>query len=367
MKVIFLLMFIACSLFASLERQYLQAYEFARNPRGFNYTHGQAFLWAKKFIEAKGILRQKILVAQYREAFDFAIEFLEISTDQADLWSKEFVLRHGTIPLRADVSRELDAFLNRVVFTADDGKAWVEGFLFSSEPLYTERDMLDMHRDVYLFCRTNYLIAADDETARTMATKFIQNRFRFYRDKNLLEQYVVAFEFAFSSEGLRLSFDQAVQWAQGYIKAHGVLSRELGLGDQYREAFLFARNSNGLRLSDEQSIQWARSFINTHAQFSINQSLLDKYQEAFLFAYNGEVLEILTKMRNAPPGVFLVDEAQKYARNLIQSRTEINPLGNLLTQYQNAFVFAHSSDGLRLEYYKAKNWAKKFMEYRVQR
>lgn len=367
MKVIFLLMFIACSLSASLDRQYLQAYEFARNPRGFNYTHGQAFLWAKKFVESKGVFRQKVLVTQYREAFDFAVEFLEISAEQADVWSKDFVLHRGTIPVRADISRELNLFLNRIAFTAEEGKAWIEGFLSSSEPLYTERDMLDMYRDVYLFCRTNYLIAADDDTARTMANKFIQNRFRFYRDKNLLEQYVVAFEFAFSSEGLRLNFDESAQWAASYIKNYGVLSRELGLGDQYREAFLFARNSGGLKLSDEQSIQWARGFIQTHAQFSINQSLLDKYQEAFLFAYNGEVLEILTKMRNAPPGVFLADEAQKYARNLIQSRTEINPLGNLLTQYQDAFVFAHSSDGLRLEYYKAKNWAKKFMEYRVQR
>ncbi|BBM86010.1 hypothetical protein [Candidatus Uabimicrobium amorphum] len=367
MKVIFLLMLAICGLSASLDKQYLQAYEFARNPRGLNYTHGQAFLWAKKFVETKGVFRQKILVAQYQEAFDFATEFLEISTDEADIWAKNLILRRGTIPLRADISSEMNTLLNRITFTAEDGKTWVEEFLFSSAPLYTKLDMLDMYRDVYLFCRTNYLVAVDDETARKMANKFVQNRFRFYSDRNLVEQYVVAFEFAFNSEGLRLSFEESVQWAQSYIKNHGVISRELGLGDQYREAFLFARSSGGLRLSDEESVQWARGFVQAHAQFSLNQGLLDKYQESFLFAYNGEVLEMLTKMRDAPPGVFLVDEAQKYARNLVQSRTEINPLGNLLTQYQNAFVFAHSSDGLRLEYYKAKSWAKKFMEYRVQR
>lgn len=366
-KMLVILTGIICSLSASLDRQYLKAYDFARNPNGLHYTHGQAFLWAKNFVETKGIFRSKSLVTQYQEAFDFAIKFLDMSTDEADLWAKTHVLKHGSIPLRASISNQVNAFLDRVVFNEEQGKNWLKSFFSSSDPLFTNRDMIDLYREIYIFCRRDSFIAADHSSATATANKFIQNRFRFYSSRSLIEQYVVAFEFAFDSEGLHFNFEDAIKWAQSYIARHGVLDSTLGLGEQYREAFLFARSSGGLRLSDEESIDWARNFIAIHAEFSKRQSLLDKYQEAFLFAYNGEVLELLTKIRDAPPGVFLADEAQKYAQKLVQSRTEINPIGNLLTQYSNAFLFAHSSDGLRLEYYKAKNWAKKFMEYEVQK
>ncbi|WP_372365862.1 hypothetical protein [Candidatus Uabimicrobium sp. HlEnr_7] len=366
-KMLVVLIGIICSLSASLDRQYLEAYDFARNPNGLHYTHGQAFLWAKNFVETKGVFRSRSLVTQYQEAFEFAIRFLEMPTNEADLWAKTRVLEYGSIPLRANISNQVNAFLDRVVFNEEQGKNWLESFFSSSEPLFTNLDMIDLYREIYFFCRRNSFIAADHSGAVVIANKFIQNRFRFYSSKSLIEQYVVAFEFAFDSEGLHFNFEDAIKWAQSYIATRGVVDSDLGLGEQYREAFLFARSSGGLRLSDEESVNWARNFIAVHAEFSKQQSLLEKYQEAFLFAYNGEVLELLTKMRDAPRGVFLADEAQKYAQKLVQSRTEINPLRNLLTQYRNAFLFAHSSDGLRLEYYKAKNWAKKFMEYKIQK
>lgn len=363
---ILIVIFASVYLSSSLQKQYSLAYKFARNIEGLRYTHGQAYVWAKKIIEQRAIFRAKGLTKQYNEAFNFATEFLKISNDNADKWAKKLILSKGYIALHAKISIELDIFFDRVSFGTEEGKNWAETFLSSYEPLISKLEMDEHYLDIYKFCRTHIFLAYDDKKARNIANKFINNRFRFSKNYNLLEQYVIAFTFAHGNQGLQLEFDKAKKWAENYLILRGVLNPEFSLNDQYQEAFLFARLSRGLKLSDEKSRLWAKNFIKSHAEFSIEQNLLERYQEAFLFAYNGEVLGIFNQVDELPIGIFLRDEAKKYAQELIQDRgIEVNFTKNLFQQYNNAFIFAYSSNGLELEYYKAKNWVKKILEHRI--
>lgn len=354
-------------LYADLASQYESAYRLARNEEALNLSDAAARVWSEGFLLKKAVFLEAGLLAQYEEARRFALDEngLQLSLEEADQWAKKLLILRGQIGANASLRDELNRFLEEAFLEEEEALEWSLEFLQYDAPLYSRQGLLERYTDVYSFARENIFFSLTHEEALKLAKGFIGQRFYFQLGIPLLNQYVLAYEFAFSSEGLRLTDKEARLWAEEFILNRGALNPRRNLEQQFQDAEDFAFGTGGLEKNTNEARDWAIIYIQKKGLPDLSVNLFRQYREAYFFAYNGQVLSLIRKVRDAPPGVFLSDEAIKWSQGFIAQRSEIEGEEDLLEKYFQALDFAYSSEGLKLEIEKARAWAIGFLEKEV--
>ncbi|NUM36783.1 MAG: hypothetical protein HUU50_19745 [Candidatus Brocadiae bacterium] len=347
----------------SLHYQYKNAYRFASQAEVYLYKDGEAKDWALGFLEKHAFLSpQKTLFLHYQDAYGFALnhEVLQHGEKEADIWARKLVIKQYNKSLKPYLSMEWEEFLeNCSTGTPEENSQWLLQFMESESPFACSSSPFKLFCEVREFLRRRAEFAMDAEKAAQIANNFIQKRYFFGDFKDISSQYFESYEYALNRNSLNYSADKAFYWAKNFITKRGSCNPKLNLKDQYTEAFRFAYDS--LRMDDIQARSWALNFLIQRGSFSLGQSILDQFKEAFSFAYTGDFLPIL-HAKNQPRGVFLSDEATKWAEKFLMERGRISLPKDLLEQYDQAALLAYSMLGLQLEREEALLWAKKWIE-----
>ncbi len=361
---LFFLSLLSSLLYADLASQYESAYRLARDKEALNFSDATAQAWSEGFLLKKAVFSGIGLLAQYEEASQFALaeEGLRLSLEEADQWAKKLLILRGQIGADASLRDELNRFLEEVFLEEEEALEWSLEFFQSDAPLYSRQGLLERYTDVYSFARENIFFSFTHEEALKLAKDFIGQRFYFQPGIPLLSQYVLAYNFAFSSEGLRMTDEEARAWAEEFVLSRGALNPSQNLENQFQDAENFAFATGGLEKNRNEARDWAVVYIQKKGLPDISINLFRQYREAYFFAYNGQVLSLIRKVRDAPPGVFLSDEAMKWSQKFIAQRSEIKGEEDLLEKYFQALNFAYSSEGLKLEIEAARAWAIGFLE-----
>ncbi len=343
--------------------QYRNAYRFVMQAEIYQYKDINAKEWAWNFLEKHAFLSpNKTLFQHYQDAYAFAIESEILAKDekQADIWAKKLIIKQYNKSLRHHLAMELEEFLqNFTNGTPEEIGQWLLQFLQAESPLSSPASPFKLFIELREFLRAKAEFAMDIQKAGEIANNFIQKRYFFSDSKDMSSQYWEAYEYALNKNTLDLSADKAFYWAKNFIIKRGSCNPRLNLRNQYSEAFHFAYDS--LRMDDIQSRAWALNFLLQRGAFSSEQNILEQFREAFNFAYTGDFLPILNT-KNPPRGVFLSDEATKWAEKFLLERGRIFLHKDLLDQYDQSSLLAYSLLGLQLEREEALSWAKKWIE-----
>ena len=359
----FLLLIIKATSDEGLIHQYKNAYRFGVQAEVYQYKDLDAKTWALNFLEKHAFLSpKKTLFQHYQDAYTFALEseLLQAGPKEADIWAKKLVINQYNKSLRHHLVMEIEEFLdNCTIGTPEEVSQWILQFMDSESPFSCQPSPFKLFCEIREFLKIRVEFAFDTEKAGQIAGNFIQKRYFFSDSKDISNQYFESYEYALNRNSLNFSADKALYWAKNFITKRGSCNPKLNLKDQYSEAFRFAYDS--LRMDDIEARSWALNFLIQRGSFSSEQNILDQFKEAFSFAYTGDFLPILYA-KNPPRGIFLSDEATKWAEKFLLERGKIFLQKDLLEQYDQAALIAYSLLGLQLEREEALGWAKKWME-----
>lgn len=296
-----------------------------------------AVQYCQKHIRLHG---EQTLLQHYNALVEFAQNLpIHLVPQQPDIWAKNLLLQRYCGGSSRSIAFELQEFIEALSWTPGEARKWGQNFLQSSTPFYSQLSPLQCHQQIADFLRLHNEFVYNPDQAHQAAKKFMQTRYHFSDNMSLQSQYQATYEYAISKNGLNIAPDKAEILARKWVETKGILDPQHSLAQQYTASYQFARKQ--FQLTHTEAQNWALQFFMQKARFPQQQSLTDQFQEAFIFAYSSDFLPFFQE-RKISSGSFLHIEAMQWARKLVETRGHVRQDENLSEQYREALSLAYS-------------------------